>query len=132
MKKLTLLLLLSIFSLAAVIAQNKEVQTGPVGVWKFDAPYAPEGYTSGIIAIILAEKKYSATMSFTGTETKLTGDRVKVLNDSIFFSVYVEGQDVAVKLKLDAETKMSGKAVYTEGVVPLALTKLATAGEAKK
>lgn len=132
MKKLISFILFAVFSLSLLNAQNKEVKTGPVGVWKFEAPYAPEGYTAGIIAIVLAEKKYSATMSFTGSGTKLTGDRVKVVNDSIFFSVFVEGQDVAVKLKLEAETKMSGKAVYTEGEVPLTLTKGASAGEAKK
>ncbi|MDO9339072.1 MAG: hypothetical protein Q7T72_00930, partial [Bacteroidales bacterium] len=98
-------------------------KTNPVGTWKFEAPYAPEGYTSGTIAVGLEEQKYSTTMVFTGSEYKLTGEKVKVANDSVSFSIYLEGQDIKVMLKIENETKMSGKAVYTEGEVPLSLTK---------
>ena len=38
----------------------------------------------------------------------------------------MEGQDIKVMLKIENETKMSGKAVYSEGEVPLTLTKVVT------
>ena len=37
------------------------------------------------------------------------------------FSIYLEGQDIKVMLKMENESNMSGKAVYSEGEVPLTL-----------
>jgi hypothetical protein len=62
-------------------------------------------------------------MSFTGSDYKLPGEQVKAANDSVFFNIYLEGQDIKVMLKLESESKMTGKAVYSEGEVPLTLTK---------
>ncbi|MCX6320745.1 MAG: hypothetical protein NTX93_02945 [Bacteroidia bacterium] len=121
--KILTVLVISFLSVVAVSGQDSAKKTNPVGTWKFEAPYAPEGYTSGTIAVGLDEQKYSTTMVFTGSENKLPGEKVKVANDSVSFSIYLEGQDIKVMLKIENETKMSGKAVYTEGEVPLTLTK---------
>ena len=72
-------------------------------------------------------------MSFTGSEYKFPGENVKVVNDSIQFSIYLEGQDVKVMLKVESDTNLTGKAVYSEGEVPLALSKvLASEADVKK
>ncbi len=123
MSKILKVLVISFLSVVAVNGQNNPQKTNPVGTWKLEAPFAPEGYTSGTIAVGLVEQKYSTTIVFTGSEYKLTGEKVKVANDSVLFSIYLEGQDIKVMLKIENETKMSGKAVYTEGEVPLSLTK---------
>jgi hypothetical protein len=117
------LLLISIFFSLTVNAQNNQKKNDPVGNWKFEAPYAPEGYTSGTIIIGMADKKYSASMMFTGSDYKLAGEKVKIENDTISFSVFVESETVAVTLKMTEAAKMTGKAVYSEGEVPLTLTK---------
>lgn len=133
MKKIILSILFVIFSLPIVTAQNNLEKKDPVGKWKFEAPYAPEGYTSGIIEVGFAEKKYSASMMFSGSENKLNGEKVQIEKDTISFFVFIEGEDVAVKLTMENSLKMSGKAVYSEGEVPLSLTKdLAPEIEMKK
>lgn len=133
MKKGILIILSIIFCLPVLMAQNKLVINNPVGTWKFAAPYAPEGYTSGIIVVGLAEKRHTATMSFTGNENKLPADKVTATKDSVLFSVFVEGQDVKVLLKMVNDTNMYGKAVYSEGEVPLTLTRMLTSdAEAKQ
>jgi hypothetical protein len=122
-----------VFTLTSIAQQSNGQKNNSVGTWKFEAPYAPEGYTSGTIIVGNEEQKPSATMSFTGNEFKIPGDNVKALKDSILFSVYIQGQDVKVMLKMDTEIKMSGKAVYSEGEVPLTLNKvLASDAEVKK
>jgi hypothetical protein len=123
MKKVILFFLSGVLSLSFLNAQNSKVNKNTPGTWKFEAPYAPEGYTSGTIVVGQEDKNYTATMSFTGSEYKLTGENVKADNDSITFSVYLEGQDIKVLLKVDDNTKMAGKAVYSEGEVPLTLNK---------
>ena len=106
-----------------VSGQSAPKKSNPVGSWKFEAPYAPEGYQSGMIEVGFTDKQYSTSMMFTGNEFKLPGEKVKFENDSLFFNIYVEGQDISVSLKLESPTKMVGKAVYSEGEVPLTLTK---------
>jgi hypothetical protein len=134
MKKiLYTLVIISLFTVTAVAQQGNKQIIKSFGTWKFDAPYAPEGYQSGTIVVSVEEKKPVATMSFTGNEYKIPGEKVKASNDSVNFSIYLEGQDIRVMLKVEDETKMSGKAVYSEGEVPLVLTKaVATEPAVKK
>ena len=120
------ILTLMLASFLAVIAVNGQniAKNNPVGTWKFEAAYAPEGYTSGTIVVGLADQKHTTTMSFTGSEYVLPGEKVKAVNDSVLFSINLEGQDVKVMLKMVNDTNMTGKAVYSEGEVPLILTKV--------
>jgi hypothetical protein len=131
MKKVILFFCVVVFSFSLLTAQNIQTKNNPVGSWKFEAPYAPEGYTSGTIVVGLEKQKYSASLSFTGSEYMLTGENVKSVNDSILFSIYLEGQDIKVMLKIEDKTKMTGKAVYSEGEVPLTLLKDTQGAELK-
>ncbi len=121
--KICILLIITLFISLSVSAQTQSRKKDPAGEWKFEAPYAPEGYTSGNIVISQAEKKYSASMAFTGMDYKFPGENIKVTKDSIFFSIYVEGEAVAVRLKHEDPAKMTGSATYSGGVVPLTLLK---------
>ncbi len=122
-KTLTLLAIL-LMAVCAVNAQDKAKKNSPAGTWKFDAPYAPEGYTNGLITVVFENDKPKASMSFSGYDDyKIPGENVKATADSLIFSVYVENQDVKVLLKVENEAKMSGKAIYFEGEIPLTLTK---------
>jgi hypothetical protein len=121
---LTLIVLLFL-SAIAVSAQNLN-KINPIGTWKFSAPYAPEGYASGKIVVGFADQKHTTTMSFTGSEYLLQGEDVKAVNDSILFSIFLEGQDIKVMLKIENDTNMTGKAVYSEGEVPISLSRVLT------
>jgi len=123
MKKIFPFIMLFIFFFSALSAQSSKEKKDPSGQWKFDAPYAPEGYTSGTVDIGFTDKKYSATMSFTNLGYAFTGEKVRAQNDSLFFLVWIEGNDVSVSLKMNDKTTMAGNAVYYGGVVPLTLTK---------
>jgi hypothetical protein len=126
------LMLISFLSAIGVSGQSIS-KNNPAGTWKFAAPYAPEGYNTGIIVVGFEDQKHTTTMSFTGSEFKFPGENVKALNDSVLFSIYLQGEDVKVMLKIESDTNMTGKAVYSQGEVPLALSKvLATEEEVKK
>ncbi len=121
--KILTLLVISFISVLSVSAQSNGKKS-PMGTWKFDAPYAPEGYGSGTIVFGNADQKNTATMTFGESDYKLTGENVKIKSDSVFYSVFMEGQDIKVLLKVENDMKMTGKAVYSEGEVPLTLTKV--------
>jgi hypothetical protein len=123
MKRVTVLVMFMIIGIVTISAQNTKSKINVEGTWKFEAPYAPEGYTSGTIVVGKADQKPTTTMSFTGSDYKMSGEKVVVENDTVKFSVYLEGQDIKVSLKIENATKMTGKAVYSEGEVPLTLTR---------
>jgi hypothetical protein len=123
----TLSLVMFFYCLSAS-GQTNARKANPVGSWKFEAPYAPEGYTSGTIEVGFTDNKYSASVSFTGSDYKASGYKVSYVNDSLFFLVNIEDQSVSVYLKMTSDTKMTGKSVYTEGEIPLSLTKSIGAG----
>jgi carbonic anhydrase len=116
-------LMVSIFAFCAVSAQTGSAKNSPVGKWKFEAPSAPEGYNSGSISISFAENKYSTAVSLTGSDYAIPGDKTKVENDSVTFTVLLEGTEIAISLKAENRIKMTGKAVYVDGEIPLTLTK---------
>ena len=126
MKKVTIIILFIVLSLPVLRAQNNSTKNKQVGTWKFEAPYAPEGYTTGKIILGFADQKNTAAMSFTGSEYILQSEKVEVSKDSVMFSIYLEGQDIKVMLKMVSDTNMTGKAIYSEGEVPLALSKVLT------
>jgi hypothetical protein len=121
MKKTYLLLLLIFIGIYSASAQKTDVKKDPVGKWLFEAPYAPEGFTVGTIDVTLAEKELKATMVFTANGYSLSGEKVRFQNDSLLFSIFMEGEDIAIKLRFDDEKTMSGAAIYSEGEVPLLL-----------
>jgi len=123
MKKLFSITVLVIICISVVSAQPTRGKIDPVGKWKFEAPYAPEGYTAGTIDVGFADNKYTANMMFTTSGYSFPGEKVTLRNDSLFFLIWVEGTDVNVALKIEDKTKMSGDAVYFEGAVPLTLTR---------
>jgi hypothetical protein len=124
MKKgiITLLMLAfcAVFTVTGQTGSKSQVHTGK---WKFEAPYAPEGFTSGTIDVKFADEKYTTSISFPASGYSLTGDKAKVEKDTLVFTDYVEGQEVVVHLKADSDQKMTGKAVYFEGEIPLTLTR---------
>ncbi len=106
-----------------VSAQNMIGKKNPAGIWKFEAPYAPEGYTSGTIELTVAGNAYSTVIAFGGSDYKIPADKTTVEKDSVFFNVNIEGNNVSVSLKMEEENKMDGKALYSGGEIPLELSR---------
>jgi len=122
-RRILSILIIIVLGVTASLAQTSQKKLNPVGNWKFEAPTAPEGYSSGVISVSIVEKKHAASISFTGSGYKIPGEKVKLTGDSLLFTVYLESETVKMFLRMTPDDKMSGKAVYSEGVVPLTLTK---------
>jgi hypothetical protein len=123
MRKIITLSMLLLFSTSIISAQTSQGKKSHVGKWKFEAPYAPEGYNAGTIEISFAENKYSTAISLSGADFIIPGNKTKLENDTLSFSVMIDTEEVVVSLKAENDTKMTGKAVYSEGEIPLTLTR---------
>jgi hypothetical protein len=123
MKKILSVTALLFLSVIFVSAQTDNVKKNPAGKWKFEAAYAPEGYTTGTMQFTYADNKYSSAIMFPASDYKFPGEKVRFVNDSVYFMVYLEGDVIAISLKMENNTKMTGKASYSEGSIPLTLTR---------
>lgn len=115
--------MISLISVCAVTAQTAPKKGNVVGKWKFEAPYAPEGYNTGSIEFSFAEDKYSTAISMTGSDYTIQGDKTKIENDNVSFVVLIEGNEIAINLKAESDIKMTGIAVSPDGEIPLTLIK---------
>lgn len=123
MKKSVLFLAVLFLGISMISGQTDKKSGYPMGKWIFEAPYAPEGYKSGVIEVALTDNNYLTSISFTGNDYKIPGERTKVEKDSVSFIFYVEGTEVSISLKMEDAIKMTGKALYSEGEIPLTLTR---------
>lgn len=124
MRNFFFLSLVFLISLPVAYAQNAPEKKSPVGNWKYEASYAPDGYNSGTIGVGYADKKYTVSVSFTGSTYKLQGEEVKYENDLLTCTVYVEGEYVKISVKSDKNNSMAGTATYSGGQIPLTLTRI--------
>jgi len=122
--KILTILVISIFSVITLSLKAAPDKFNPVGQWSYSAPYAPEGYQSGTVEIGLTDGKYTASFSVSGSEYKLPAEKVKFENDVMTFIIMLEANQIDFTLKLESEKKMTGKAVYSEGEVPMTLAKV--------
>lgn len=120
--KSLVLLFLALVSVMSASGQ-KPAPAELSGKWKFEAPAAPEGFTSGDIDISLVENVYKVSLAFTGSDYRLEGDRAAVVDGSFVFVVYLQGQEITIMLKMDGQDKMNGLALHPEGEVPLTLVR---------
>ena len=123
MKKVITLILISLFSISLLPAQTGKQSASLLGKWKFEAPAAPEGYNTGNIIISFAEDKYSSSVSMTGSDYVIPGDKTKVENGTVSFTLLLDGAEIAINLKSESNTKMTGIAIAPDGEIPLTLTK---------
>ncbi len=107
------------FSISNANGQNQKSSKGPAGQWDFSAPYAPEGFNTGTMSVGLTDKKYTVSMAFTGSDYSFTGEDVMFRNDSLLFSVYIEGAVVDLGFKMEGDSKMSGSASTPDGPIPV-------------
>jgi hypothetical protein len=122
-KRVFAYLMISLLVFCSISAQTTPKKVNPVGKWKFEAPYAPEGYNSGIIEFSFADNKYSTLISMPGSEYKIPGEQTKVENDTVSFFLLLDGAQISINLKTESDVKMTGIAVAPDGEIPLTLTK---------
>ena len=121
MNKKSLLIIISVFFLALpLVSVYSAAPDDPSGKWNFTASSAPYGYDKGVIEINEARDGYKASISFDGLDYSFDLEKVMFRENKLTCSLFIEGEDISIVLSYDEkEDKLSGKAIYSQGEVPL-------------
>jgi hypothetical protein len=101
--------------------QTAKKMVEPTGKWRFEAPYATEGYQKGQIEIKKTADIYSAAISFADTVYKLYANSVKYSAGVINFIINIEGQPINISLSYTHPDTLRGRAFTSEGELPMTL-----------
>jgi hypothetical protein len=108
-----------ICQIAKPAASNNPTVTGS---WKCSVNDAPYEYSNSVITFTEKDGKLNGAVKFdSGTEIKL--DTVKLTNDQLVLTLYVEGYSVTVDGKV-AGNKITGTADTPNGKVNFVATKI--------
>ena len=103
-------LLIMIFSFTTVSGKGQDV----VGTWDYSAPNAPYEYSKGQLIISRVEDELKGIVNIDGYEIKL--DSLKFEDNILSFTLFVEGDYVAVKLTIQVDS-FEGKASTSQGLL---------------
>lgn len=123
MKRLIILTTIALIALSAS-AQEVPVQKNPVGNWKVEAPYAPEGFQYSKLGVTKVEDKYVVEMNFEDVGYKLLAERVTFIDGVLKFGFWVEDVDVTITFKFNGEDKLEGSAVTVDGEIPMTAVRI--------
>ena len=103
-------LLIMTFSFTTVSGKGQDV----VGTWDYSAPNAPYEYSKGQLIISRVEDELKGIVNIDGYEIKL--DSLKFEGNILSFTLFVEGDFVAVKLTIQDDS-FEGKASTSQGLL---------------
>ena len=123
MKKRVSYLVTTGFLVLFSLMTYSQIHKKHMGYWRFLAPNAPEGSTSGIVIF----RTDTAIMTFDGYD-EYQSKWLKVRNDSIIYEIDFGEAKVLFSLKVNGGNSMTGKAVWDNGETRITLTKSGTTG----
>lgn len=91
-----------------------------VGVWEYEAPYAPSGYQNGTINLMKEKKVLKGTVSIASYTAEL--EQIETVKSQLTCYINVEGERVQLKLDFD-KNSFEGVALSSQGDIPLTGTR---------
>ncbi|MDO6603202.1 hypothetical protein [Arenibacter palladensis] len=89
-----------------------EVYKSPIGTWEYTVADVPYEYSAGVLIITKEKNEYKVLVKV--NNNTLTASDVKVNDDKVNFSVYIEGGKVQVSLQVKDDI-LNGNANSSEG-----------------
>ncbi len=120
MSKLSVIIILVLAATGFAFAQKGHTKL--LGTWNFKAPDAPYEYQVGNIIITKDKGNYKGEIIFS-EYYKIQTTNLKVTGDTLSFKAFVEGDVVYFKGTVK-KNKLTGKASYSEGSLPVIAEKV--------
>jgi len=129
-KKLQFALLAIILLSTTAVRSNPSIENSTmevnaaddlVGAWNYMVENVDYEYRTGVLLISKEDGKYNVQVQLSAGN--LPGEEIEVIDNSITFSVYIEGQKISVSLKADGD-KIKGESSSYDGVYKIEGTKI--------
>ncbi len=88
--------------------ETKNVKANPIGKWKVEIPYAPEGFQTSKMTVAKVDDKYTVEINFEEMAYIIQGEKVTFIDKVLKFTFWVEETEVVITLKFPEEDKMEG------------------------
>jgi hypothetical protein len=121
MRKIIVLFTTICLTYTVLNGQTAQKMDEPIGKWRFETPYASEGYQRGLIEIRKSAEIYSAAISFADTVYKLYASNVKYNAGLVDFIINIEGQPINISLSFTHPDTLKGRAFTPDGELPMTL-----------
>ena len=86
----------------------KDVKADPIGKWKVEIPYAPDGFQTSKMTVAKAEDRHTVEINFEEMAFVIQAEKVTFIDKVLKFSFWVEDTEVLITLKFPEEDKMAG------------------------
>jgi hypothetical protein len=108
---------------ASIETNTMEVKTADelVGAWNYTVENVDYEYRTGVLLISKDDGKYNVQVQLSAGN--IPGEEIEVVDNSIKFSVYIEGQKISVSLKAEGD-KIKGESSSYDGVYKIEGTKI--------
>ena len=92
------------------LAEN--IYRSPIGTWEYTVEDVPYEYSSGVLVVTKEKGEYAVVVNV--NNNKITASDVTVKDDTVNFSVYIEGGKVQVSLQVKDDI-INGRANSVDG-----------------
>ncbi len=121
--KRTVLIVMILISCLSLQAQKSKGKHDPKGLWKFENTSAPGGYSTGTVEIKYAKKVYSVLFTFPSVNEAYKAEDVSFMNDSLKFSLTVQGMQMTCRSKFEQADVIAGETLVMGNAVPFLITR---------
>jgi len=93
---------------ANTATETKNVKANPIGKWKVEIPYAPDGFQTSKMTVAKVDDRYTVEINFEEMAFVIQGEKVTFIDKVLKFTFWVEDTEVVITLKFPEEDKMEG------------------------
>jgi hypothetical protein len=91
---------------------EENINRSPIGTWEYTVEDVPYEYSSGVLVITKEKGEYAVVVNV--NSNKITASDVMVKDDTVNFSIYIEGGKVQVSLQVKDDI-INGRANSVDG-----------------
>jgi hypothetical protein len=125
MKRIMLLMMVAMFAVTALQANEPADKKDFVGDWKFTSQYAPEGFQTGMFVIGEKEGSLTGEIKFADGYS-VPVENMAVTDGVLKFSISVDYNDVPITATVEGN-KLKGTASSPDGNLPFEAVKVVKA-----
>lgn len=122
MRKISIIVMIALFAITNLMAENPTGKKDFIGEWKFTSQYAPDGYQNGTFVITEEEGTLKGEVRFSDNFS-VPMNNMNINDGVLKFSITAEYNEVPISATVEGN-KLKGTASSPEGDLPFEAVKV--------